>query len=364
MHSLSVIVLSLFLVASLKVQAQSGNTSIFLRPAEEGAESLELDSSRYRVRPREESEAQEDKTKSSRKRKLPKKTVKAPASGEPAEPVKTEKTPEEREEDFKERMRNFILGGPKKEITEFKNNLHPSDPRNNLLEVGLAPTYIYLDSTSNYSFQNYISQGPGLSAHARMWVTPFFGINADYLTSLNADVSEGPQSENYIEAEHQRYEAGIRFRKFFGYTRKAPTMTLGVDYSEYQFNVPKNASQRVGKKATGVRLMFEAVVPKFRTQAIILGASYTPRINLEIIDTDLSLEPGSSYDTDKVSAWFGSRYRFDRKFQVYWKASHTLQKTVYRGEANESDPKTGAQPSGVSVTESLSVFQVGFTWGS
>lgn len=364
-----IIVLSAFLVgvlAWLEVKAQAPSTSLLLRPAAEGQQQeVELDSSRYRVKPRNttETEAATRRPRPQAKQPQQKETEKAPASGEPAQPI-SESTQEQKDADFKEQMRDLILGGPKDKITDFKKNLHPSDPRNNLLEVGLAPSYIYLDSTSNYSFRNYISQGPGLAAHARMWVTPFFGINADYLTSLSADVIEGPQGSNYIEAEHERYEAGIRFRKFFGYTRKAPELSLGLDYSEYQFNVPKNASERVGLKSTGMRLMFEAVIPKFRTQAYILGASYTPRVNLKEVNTELSLKSGTKSDTDRVSFWFGSRYRFDRKFQVYWRASHSMQKTVYRGEANQVDPKTSTQPTGVSVTESLSIIQVGFTWGS
>lgn len=350
-------------------------SSLLLRRTQKDVQDESLDSGRYTVRPKKDEERESvepDQIIKKPESSFPQKTVK-PDLKEAAEPIRTlvgEKTvPLEEDQgldprQFSKQMREMFLGGEDQTIEKYKGLLHPWDSRNNIVEIGVAPTYIYSDSQSSYWFRNYITQSPGITAYGSLWVTPFFGLRGEYISNLSGGVLANPTDNEVIKAEEQWYNFGVRVRRFHGLSRKAKSLTFGFDYHEYQFRIPKDAANRTGLQSVGPRFTLEATLPKSFHFSWLLGVEMIPRMKHVEDDTVLNLKSGNKAETNLVGIWFGGKHHFDRKRQMYWKFSHSIEKTYYNGQSNVPDPKTGIAPKGVTILRGTSMFQLGLTWGN
>ncbi len=81
-------------------------------------------------------------------------------------------------------VRELLLGG-EVDIEEYNARIHPQDPRANMLSISIAPAYFYDGSSSNYSYRNYHSNGPGIGLGMNLWLTPFFGLQSKYFSSVS-----------------------------------------------------------------------------------------------------------------------------------------------------------------------------------
>ncbi len=261
-----------------------------------------------------------------------------------------------------EQVKVLLMGGNPEEIEDYKRQIDPRDRRNNRVELAVAPSYFYDNSSSNYSFRRLSSQGPAVSAEADGWLTPFLGLHAGYFSSLDSSVtSQGPkQTVNY---EIQNMDFGINFRKHFGITRKAPSLTWQLRYVIQQSNVPADTPDRVSTTTSGLSVGLQADLPQSLSYSYVLGVEIQPKL-VHSESSNADIHSGGSTDTNAVGAWIGGDWTLDRQNQVYWRVQERVEQNSFDGKANVTDPESGIAPSGVSVTRSTTLFSIGYRWGS
>jgi hypothetical protein len=270
-------------------------------------------------------------------------------------------TAKEKETSMKEQLAELLLGGNHEEIEEYKKQTHPEDPRVNILSIDLAPSYFHLDSSSAYHFRNYNSNGPGLNLGMNFWVTPFFGIQTRYLASVGASVNS---NGNAVPMHLQDLDVGIRFRKFFGSSRKSTQLSWGLDFEDASAKISRDATSVVGRRTHGPSLNVEARIPLTNTYASLIEVSVQPRAKHTELSTGVAAASGTQNQTDAVALRVGGDWVLDRKNQMFWQLNYKVERNLFQGTASQADLITGQTPSGVSVTNSVLFFSVGFRWGS
>lgn len=370
------IVLTFSLWSGLAANAQVDSTStVLLRSSGKSVKPQSLDSFRYKVRQPESRKDDEDEEKPGTvipTPVTPKAQAKKPAVQplppppapivEPAPPAPVVEAPKETPPPVTEQVKELILGGKEQEVDDFKKQIHPEDPRANVIAVSLAPAYYYNGSDSNYSFRRYHSAGPGLGLGMNLWVTPFFGIQSKFFTSVSASQRSG--GVNYVPVDIQTFEAGLRFRRHFGYTRKAPQLSFGLDYHDAINKISKEAATAIGRKSNGLSFVLEGEIPTSNIYAHTFQLDVRPRLKHTEMSTGSDARSGSKNQTNAIGLTLGGQWNLNRQNQVFWKSQYLLERNLYDGSATVMDPHNDQTPDGVSVTNSLVIFYFGFKWGS
>lgn len=379
------IVLTLSLWGGPAANAQVESTStVLLRSSGKPVKSQNLDSSRYKVRQPESRKDEDDEEKpgtvipspvtpKAQTKKAapppppPPAPVPVPAPIVPAPiveptPAPVVEVPKETPPPVAEQVKELILGGKEQDLDDFKKQIHPEDPRANVIAVSLAPAYYYNGSDSNYSFRRYHSAGPGLGLGMNLWFTPFFGIQSKFFTSVSASQRSG--GVNYVPIDIQTFEAGLRFRRHFGYTRKAPQVSLGLDYHDAINKISKESTTAVGRKSNGVSFVLEGEIPTSNTYAHTFQLDVRPRLKHSEMSTGSDARSGTKNETNAIGLTLGGQWMLNRQNQVFWKGQYLLERNLYDGAATVMDPHNDQTPDGVSVTNSLIIFYFGFRWGS
>lgn len=235
--------------------------------------------------------------------------------------------------------------------------------RLNLMDLSLAPGYLYNNSDSGYSYRNYTYSTPTLSVDANVWLNPGFALRGSYTGTLSGHVSDATNGSKNIPAMQEWMTAGFRIRKFFGREVSAALLNFGVDYYDFQFRVPSDASLRQKLRSTGVRIAVEAEVPVSTTRAWTIGASLAPKLRHVEMATGIDFQSGGNVDANAVGVSAGGRVQFERNDAIFWKVTHTVEKDLFSGDATKAD-LNGTTPSGVAVTNSFTLFELGYAWGN
>jgi hypothetical protein len=328
----------------------------------------DLDSSRFNVTPQPAAPSKPEPTVIVKKKKKPESSTKiqveptpaatlAPASTEAPTPAPAP-TPHH---SLTEQVKVLVLGNSE-DIEDFHKQIHPADRRNNKVVISVAPTYIYDGSSSNYSFRQFTFQSPGLEANAAIWLTPFFGLQANYTTSIDAMVMS-PASQQMIAMSYQDIEFGLRFRKHFGLQRKSPSLTWGVDFMQLNQSVPSDTPDRMSTSTSGLSLSMQGDFPHSLGYSTFVGVELQPRL-VHSENSDANIHSGGRNQTDAVGAWIGGDWIFDGQHQMFWKIQQRIEQNIFDGNASALDPVTGITPNGVSITNSTTLFSIGYRWGS
>lgn len=260
------------------------------------------------------------------------------------------------------------VAGPAYEVTNQENGFTdrylPVDRRRNLLEISIAPSYVYSNSDSGYFYRRYSTSGPALSAEAKVWLRPEVAIHTGYLGTLSGSVNDSVNGSREVSATQQWFSAGFRSRKFFGQSALTPNLTFGLDYLEYQFRVPSDSNVRARLRSSGLQLSLEGEVPFSDRRAWTIGFSFAPKLQHKEVSTAIDYRSGGAIDANAVGLTLGGRIQFDRANAIFYKLSHIVEKDLFTGEATLPDPVTGLTPAGVAVTNSFTVLQIGYIWGN
>lgn len=275
-----------------------------------------------------------------------------------------QKPPTSTDQELGQQVRDLVLGGNQKSIDEYREQLHPEDPRNNLMIFEVASTFVYLDSVSNYWFRNYAFSAPGYSLGADIWLTPFFGIHSQFQNLLGPSIRAEANSENRLTVEQQYFDGGFRWRSFTGANRRSTSFTFGVDYTDRQTRVAKSSTARSGVQSTGVKL--SAVIKTAFTNHFFmeLGGEFSPWLSHKELSTALGLKSGNHGDSSLVGIWIGTSFHYNRELEVFWRLHQSLERNLFEKAASDTDPKTGENPTGVTVTTGTTFFTMGLRWGN
>lgn len=359
-------------------------SAVLLRPTGKSPSTQNLDSSRYKIR------APESRKDDDEIGEKPGTIIPTPVTNRPkvkntatseitvpllSEPVPTPVPPDQKvvspevvtEEQtppppVTEQVRNLLMGGTEEDISEAKTKIHPEDPRSNVLDIQLAPAYYYNSSESAYSFRRYSSHGPGLGLGMNLWLTPFFGVQSRFFSSVSSSVRSG--GTNMVPTDIQAFQAGIRFRKHFGYSRNSAHLNWGLDYHDEINKINNEATTIIGRKSSGIGVSLEAVIPGGNTYAHTLQVDVRPRLKHSEMNTGVHVKSGNKAETNAIGLAVGGQWLMDRRNQVFWRGQYTIERNLFKGPTSQADPHTGQTPDGVSVTNSLMMFYFGFRWGS
>ncbi len=248
-------------------------------------------------------------------------------------------------------------------IQEFyREQVHPDDIRNNRVEIELAPTVIYNDSASNYSFRDYQSYFNTLKIRANVWLTPLIGLSGQILFSFAADVDEVGSSSR-VPAKYEFVDLGLNFRKFFGVSRKSNSSEFSILLSDNKMNVPSTSTTRGRLKSSGLGVGVKGRFPTSVSYAWTIGGTFFPRLQHSEAETGFVLNSGSIQESSRVGLDLGGEWKFDRESQMIWGLGISSERNIFSGTAGALDPSTGTTPNNVSVTNSLYLFSLGYRWG-
>lgn len=242
----------------------------------------------------------------------------------------------------------------------------PAEPvrRLNILELSLAPGYLYNNSESSYTFRNYNSSTPTLTFDANFWLNSEIALHGSVAQTLGGHVNDSIDGSRNAAAAQEWLRIGVHGRKFFSLDSSVSALVFGLDYYDYRFRVPADARLRGGIHSSGVELMLEAEIPASRTRSWTLGVTLAPKLRQTESSTTIDFQSGGSVDANAVGFAFGSRWQFSSNDTIFWKVSHAVEKDLFSGDATLADPRTGSAPTGVSVINSFTIFQIGYTWGN
>ena len=236
--------------------------------------------------------------------------------------------------------------------------------RFNLIDLSVAPGYVYNNAQSSFIYRRYLTSAPSISADATAWFNENFGVNGSYLTTMSGSVADSNDRTRNTAADQQWTTFGVRGRRYFSFTPEASALVLGVDYYEYKFKVPNNAGIREKLTSTGVRISVEGEFPSGPSHTWLLGVSFMPKLSHTEASTSISFKSGDHVNANAVGFSVGSRWQFDRSNAVFWKFSYLIEKDLFGGPASITDPVANEVPAGVSVTNSFSLIQIGYSWGN
>lgn len=359
-NKLSIILIVLF---SLEIFAQvDPSSALLLRSTSDQVASPSLDSSRYTVRPPAANKVPKPIVPS--KSTVVEKPVDKNISVQPVVEKSAEKSEAvSGDKKISEKMREIFLGGDEESILEYREQLHAEDSRQNVASISVAPGIFYFDSASSYWFRDYHSSGPGLSAGADIWITPFMGVNIDYFTTLSAELDVDPTSSKSVLVDHRNSAIGVQFRRYSNLSRRSPNFNVAINYADYQLIIPKEETNRNRISSAGVALSFLATIPKNTTSAWTFGTTLYPKLKVKEQKTAVEIKSGTDYSAYAIKFQFGQEFTLDRKNQIFWRLSHRMDKMIYSGEASPADPISSVAPEGVIVTTGASLFELGYTWG-
>jgi hypothetical protein len=238
-----------------------------------------------------------------------------------------------------------------------------SGRRLNLIDLSFAPGYMYNFSDSNYSYRSYTYSTPTLNVDANVWLSQTFGLHGSYMGTLSGQITDSANGSKNVPATQEWFTAGIRSRKFINSSALSPVLTFGVDYYEFQFRVPQDAVLREKLRSSGFRLTLDAEIPVNENRAWTAGVTLAPKLHHTELSTGIDFQSGGNVEANSVGISVGGRVQFEREDAIYWKFTQIVEKDLFSGDASKVDTN-GLTPSGVAVTNSFSLFELGYTWGN
>lgn len=244
----------------------------------------------------------------------------------------------------------------------YRDNIHPDDVRNNQLELEISPTFVHVESKSNYSFRDYKTNFQALHAEGNLWLAPRFGIQGSFLTSLGGDVVDNPGAQTRARAQFEEMRLSLAGRKFFGLSRKSDAVEFKLSYLDSRLKVDSSSTNRLGAKSTGLGVGASLRVPSSLQHSWMFSAEIYPRVShVEIKGADAS--SGTGARSSRVAVEVGGEYKFDRQSQFIWSLEMDYEKNSFDGSSSVADPMTGVTPKNVGVENNLLLFRLGYRWG-
>jgi hypothetical protein len=373
--AISVVTATVLSSAASVAWAQMDPSSAILLDSARSNSRSGLDSGRYNIRPRGETTRRDGSRRSNSNSEVSVKTTPSETESTATEtqtPV-AEKTTDKQNSSETTQSTGVAPPAPTpapqapippENLPAKANAVERDERRLSILEISIAPGYMYTSSSSGYAYRSYNTASPALATDARVWLSPEFAVSAGFVTSLSGNVNDSADGARSVTASQQWLTAGLRSRHFFGETRLAPSLTFGLDYYEFQFRVSSDALLRERLQSSGAQLSLESEIPVNGYRSWIFGIGFAPKLQHKEIATGIDFQSGSSADANAVSISVGGKFGFDHSNAIFWKLSHSVEKDLFTGDASKPDPVSGLTPSGVSITNSTTLFQLGYTWGN
>ena len=113
----------------------------------------------------------------------------------------------------------------------------------------------------------------------------------------------------------------------------------------------------------GLGLSLAGDFPSSNSYAWTFRLLAVPRAQHSEIATQNQTSSGGNPETNVLELAIGGRITFDRSNELFWRLTHRIEQNRFTGPPSAPDPQTGQYGSGVSVMNSFSVFELGYSWG-
>jgi hypothetical protein len=271
-------------------------------------------------------------------------------------------TQSEASSNFSSKVRDMVLGGDLDLIQNYKNFLGHQDIRKNFFDIAVATGYFYNSSSSPFFTRNYNDSAPSVGVEANIWISPFFGFNADYRTTLLNELTDSPTSSATVNISQTWLDLGLKFRRFYGMTANAPVFTTALKYSIYSMTAPSVSHYRVSQQTQGVEFDFNLAIPIGKSTSVDFGFMLEP-IATQSENTGAPITSGSGNQTLGAGANVAVNYRVTRQMIGFIKLSSLLYKSEYSGSTSINDPTTGGTLTNVPVTNAFYLLEFGLRLG-
>lgn len=263
-----------------------------------------------------------------------------------------------------ENMRDMIVGGSNDDLDRYRSYLAPDDIRRNRVELELAPLFIYNDSKSDYYYRNYNTATPGGRIGLNVWFTPFFGVATSYEKTFLGSTKKDVSGASQIPFMDQWLQIGLRFRRYTSFSILSPSLTLGVDYCEYQKKVPVDDLRHAKLSTAGLLLSAQSQIPTSENFSWVVGLEYMPIANHQELPTGSVIKSGEKVETFRMGISVGPEFKLNRANRLHFKIREVYERNSFTGSANTADPHTGEMPENINVTNNFLFFEVGYIWGN
>ncbi|MEQ1877144.1 MAG: hypothetical protein ABL958_10890 [Bdellovibrionia bacterium] len=260
------------------------------------------------------------------------------------------------------RARDALMGGSPEILDEYRSYLQPDDVRRNIIEIRIAPIFIYNDSQSPSFARSYNGFSPGLFFSNDIWFTMFFGLNTTYRSSIGGVVTNDVQGTSSVAASHEWASIGLRFRRFYGFGKSVPSLEMGLDLREYNFRVPSDDPNRIKLKSTSAFLSLDAKVPANTRYTSVYSLGVAPWTGHTEATSGAAVLSGGTNSTFILNAGLGGEYKLDRTSRIFWKLDYEIQRSLFGGPASGNDPVTGTTLTNVPASNGFLIFHFGYTW--
>jgi hypothetical protein len=262
-----------------------------------------------------------------------------------------------------DQVKSVFTGEPPEQIAEYIERVHPDDQRLNRIESAFFSGVMSNESRSSYSYRSYSVSSPIFGFDGRLFLNPFLGLRASYLTTLAGDVDGGPTAGSRLPAKHENLELAIDMRRYFGLSRRAISIDYGFHFFNNTFSVSGDNTSRVGLRSSGLGFHFNSRFPVAPSFSWILGGKFAPRFSHQESMTGIALSSGDAQESSRFGIVVGGEFKFSRSSIFECKLSWTMDKHVYTGTASHADQNTGQTPNGVGVVNNFGILSLGYRWG-
>lgn len=238
------------------------------------------------------------------------------------------------------------------------------EAKKNIVEISIAPVFIYNHSTADISTRNYSISGPAYLLDVGAWIQPSFALHAQILNSLSSSVNDSYDNSRNANLNQQWISAGFRYRNFLSTQKNAASISLGADYEDYQFQVDTDARIRNRIETSGVNLSLSSEIPQSSRYSWELGIEFMPKAKHLETMTSANIQSGNSPQANMIGINIGGKIYIDSSNQMFWKISERLEKDQFSGDSSKPDPATNQTQTNVSVSNTFTMIEIGYTWGN
>ncbi|MBX9767375.1 MAG: hypothetical protein K2X47_08905 [Bdellovibrionales bacterium] len=257
----------------------------------------------------------------------------------------------------------MLLGGNLDQVRDFRKSLDDRDLRKNWLELSFAPRWVNSHTSSSYWARDTQSKLLGFFVEGKFWVSPLFGIVADYAGTLSGTVQRQYGSDESAALKQNWLGAGVRFRRFFGSYKKMSTFAWGFDARQREQTIATEVTDKLSTRSRALFLTAESRIPISARWAMTVQVSLAPWVD-HVESGGLNGESsGTGATSTAYNLGLGFEYLFDRGNRLFFRTKGDIEANQFQGGSALVDPRTGQSAKGLAVSQSYIMFELGYTWG-
>ncbi|MFP5518347.1 MAG: hypothetical protein ACLGGX_00460 [Bdellovibrionia bacterium] len=325
---------------------------LFITPGSLWAQSslLGLESGRYEIRSKTKEAAEE---KSVGKQRGPASVVE--------KKQKTSKARQVASESQSQNIETQTPSSPKNTVSN-ESLILPSF-KYNKLELWLEPSYIQIESNSNYSPRDYKTNLIGFLVGGQFWLSEKLSLEGKIMTSLGGYIEDDQTTDSNVTSNFDEIKLGVLGRHFYSEEYRGPKVDFKLHYLDSQLSLGSDAVAKRGFKSSGLGVGAKLHVPTSEHLNYSVNLEFYPRLAHTESTGPSGLGSGSSPTSSRIEMEFGGEYFLSNKAIILFGLDFKYEKNVFSGQVSSPDPVDNLTSSNVGVEFKTLMFKLGYRWG-